>query len=47
LIRHSPGILVRRSVAKLAVRTTTFIVFDTPAFQHNARFVQIAEEFAV
>ncbi|HEY5742570.1 MAG TPA: hypothetical protein VIS99_08515 [Terrimicrobiaceae bacterium] len=44
-IRLSPGMLVRRPVAKPAVRT--FIVFDTPAFQHNARFVQIAEEFAV
>jgi hypothetical protein len=26
---------------------TTLIVFDTPAFQDNARFVQITEEFAV
>jgi hypothetical protein len=29
-----------------AVRTT-FILFNTPAFQDHANFVQIAEEFAV
>jgi len=32
-------------MAKRAVRTT-FIVLDTPAFQDDARLVQIAEEFA-
>jgi hypothetical protein len=32
--------------AKRAVRTT-LIVFDAPAFQDNARFVQVAEEFAI
>ncbi|MGA9580291.1 MAG: hypothetical protein WBV90_21950 [Terrimicrobiaceae bacterium] len=26
---------------------TTLVIFDAPAFQDNARFVQIAEEFAV
>ena len=26
---------------------TAFVVFETPAFQDNARFAQIAEEFAV
>jgi hypothetical protein len=26
---------------------TTLIVFDMPAFQDDARFAQIAEEFAV
>ena len=40
------GILVRGLIAKRAVRTT-LIVFDTPAFQDNARLLQIAEEFAV
>ena len=45
-VRPAPGILVRGPVAKRAVRTT-FIVFDTPALQDNARFAQIAEEFAV
>src|SRR4029077_11243262 len=44
---HPPaGILVWSLIAKRAVRTT-FIVFDTPAFQDHARLVQIAEEFAV
>ena len=33
-------------IAKRAIRTT-FIVFDTPAFQDNARLTQIAEEFAI
>ena len=37
---------VRGPIAKRAVRTT-LIVFDTPAFQDDARFAQIAEEFAV
>ena len=36
----------RGPVAKRAVRTT-LIVFDAPALQDNARFAQIAEEFAV
>jgi hypothetical protein len=27
--------------------TTTLVVFDTPAFQDNARLLQIAEEFSV
>jgi hypothetical protein len=34
------------AVAKRTVRATT-VIFDTPAFQDNARFVQIAEEFVV
>jgi len=44
---HPPaGILVWSLIAKRAVRAT-LIVFDTPAFQDNARLLQIAEEFAV
>ena len=45
-VRLSSGILVWSLIAKRAVRAT-FIVFDTPAFQDNARLLQIAEEFAV
>jgi hypothetical protein len=46
LVRRAFGILAWGSEAKGAVRTT-FIVFDPPALQDNARFVQIAEEFSV
>jgi hypothetical protein len=45
-VRVGPGILVRGSVAKRAVRAT-FIVFDPPTLQDNAGFAQIAEELAV
>jgi hypothetical protein len=38
-VRLSPGILARGLIAKRAVGTT-FILFDTPAFQDNARFVR-------
>jgi hypothetical protein len=44
---HPPaGILVGALIAKRAVRAT-LTVFDTPAFQNNARFVPTTEEFAV
>ena len=42
----SPGILARGEIAKRTVRTT-LAIFHGPAFQDNACFVQIAEEFAV
>ena len=45
-VRPAPGILARGAIAKRTVRTT-LVIFDAPAFQDNARFVQIAEEFAV
>jgi hypothetical protein len=45
-VRPAPGILARGQEAKRAVRAA-LIVFDTPAFQDNTRFAQIAEEFAV
>jgi hypothetical protein len=45
-VRLSPRKLARGLIAKRAVRTT-LVIFDTPAYQDNARFVQIAEEFAV
>ena len=45
-VRPPAGIFVRGLIAKRTVRTT-LIVFDTPAFQDNARLLQIAEEFAV
>jgi hypothetical protein len=45
-VRPAARILARGPIAKRAVRTA-FIVFDTPALEDHARFVQIAEEFAV
>ena len=45
-VRPPRGIFVWGLIAKRAVRTT-LIVFHTPAFQDNARLLQIAEEFTV
>jgi hypothetical protein len=42
----SRHILVWGPVFKRAVRTT-FIVFDTPVFQDNARLCKFAEEFTI